>query len=122
MQTIIKNNSSLFDTESIREQVNIMQQDYMNTNLHILQATVKDLTSTIPSEETRDYLLDDVIYDLLIWDSSEEPLPKNHIEYLNQVFDYSDYAGDNDCIPNNVGIEMISESDKLYHIHLVLHF
>ena len=78
MQTKIKNQSVLFDTEAIEKQVNIMQQDYMNTNLYILQAIVEDRSSTITSEETRDYILDDVIYDLLIWDSSEEPLQENH--------------------------------------------
>lgn len=122
MQTKIKNQSPLFDTEAIREQLNTMQQDYMNTNLYILQATVKDLSSTITSEETRDYILDDVIYDLLIWDSSEEPLPENHKDYLNQVFDYPDYVKDNDGMLERVGIKVISETDKLYHVYLVLHF
>ena len=121
MQTKIKNNSPLFDTEAIREQLNIMQQDYMNTNLYILQATVKDLSSTITSEETRDYILDDVIYDLLIWDSSEEPIKGTPEEYLDEISDFINYAKDYDG-EIHAKMKILSKEDKLSKISLSITF
>lgn len=112
MQTIIKNNTPLLlDTESIKEQVNVIKEDYMNTNIQILKVTA---TQAILTEDI-------TLYELLIWDSSEEPIKGTPENYMDEILDYMDYAKDYDC-NINAKIEIISKEEKLSKISLSLTF
>nr|DAW38442.1 MAG TPA: hypothetical protein [Caudoviricetes sp.] len=112
MQTIIKNNTPLLlDTKSIKEQVNVIKEDYMNTNIQILKATA---TQAILTEDI-------TLYELLIWDSSEEPIKGTPENYLDDILDYIDYAKDYDC-NIRAKIEIISKEEKLSKITLSLTF
>lgn len=113
MQTIIKNNTLAYlDTESIQEQVNSMRVGYMNTNIQILKATV-----TQP--DTTD---DRIIYELLIWDSSEEPIKGTPEEYLDEISAFQDYAADCYYCNSEAKIEILSKEEKLSKITLTLTF
>lgn len=112
MQTIIKNNTPAYlDTESIKEQINILKMDYMNSNIQILKVTA-----------TQSLEGDQLTYELLIWDSSEELIegitPEN---YLDEILDYIDYAKDYDC-NISANIELLSRKEKLSKITLTLTF
>lgn len=113
MQTIIKNNTpSLLDTESIKDEINSIQADYMNSNIQILKAIV-----------TQAILTDDIlVYELLIWDSSEEPIKGTPEEYLEEISDFQDYAVNTDVMKVEAKIEIISKEEKLSKITLTLTF
>lgn len=112
MQTIIKNNTPLLlDTKSIKEQVNVIKEDYMNTNIQILKVTA---TQAILTEDI-------LLYELLIWDSSEEPIKGTPENYMDDILDYMDYAKDYDC-EIHAKIEIISKEEKLSKITLSLTF
>lgn len=112
MQTIIKNNTPAYlDTETIKEQINTLKMNYMNSYLQILKVTT-----------TQPLLTEDIItYELLIWDSSEEPIKGTPENYLDEILDYIDYARDNDC-NIEAKIKIISNKEKLSRITLILTF
>lgn len=113
MQTKIKNNTPVYlDNESIQEQINTIKEEYMNSNIQILKVTA---TQAILKEDI-------LLYELLIWDSSEETISTTPEEYLNLIFDYKDYAIDNDCTEVHAKIEIISKEEKLSKISLSLTF
>lgn len=65
--TIIKNNTPAYlDTESIQKEINTLKMNYMNSNIQILKVTA---TQAILTEDI-------LLYELLIWDTSEEPISK----------------------------------------------
>lgn len=112
MQTIIKNNTPLLlDTEAIQKEINTLRVDYMNSNIQILKVTA---TQAILTEDI-------LLYELLIWDSSEEPIKGTPENYLDEILDYMDYAKDYDCNVN-AKIEIISKEEKLSKITLSLTF
>lgn len=112
MQTIIKNNTPLLlDTKSIQKEINTLRVDYMNSNIQILKVTA---TQAILTEDI-------LLYELLIWDSSEEPIKGTPENYLDDILDYMDYAKDYDCNVN-AKIEIISKEEKLSKISLSLTF
>ena len=112
MQTIIKNNTPLLlDTEAIQKEINTLRVDYMNSNIQILKVTA---TQAILTEDI-------LLYELLIWDSSEEPIKGTPENYLDEILDYIDYAKDYDCNVN-AKIEIISKEEKLSKISLSLTF
>lgn len=112
MQTIIKNNTPLLlDTEVIQKEINTLRVDYMNSNIQILKVTA---TQAILTEDI-------LLYELLIWDSSEEPIKGTPENYLDEILDYIDYAKDYDCNVN-AKIEIISKEEKLSKISLSLTF
>lgn len=113
MQTIIKNNTPAYlDTETIQKEINTLRVDYMNSNIQILKVTT---TQPLLTEDT-------ILYELLIWDSSEEPIegitPEN---YLKEILDYTEYAKDYDC-NISANIKLLSRKDKLSRITLILTF
>lgn len=113
MQTIIKNNTPAYlDTETIQKEINTLKVDYMNSNIQILKVTA---TQSLALEG------DQLTYELLIWDSSEEPLHKIPEDYMDAILDYIDYAEDYDC-SINANIEIISREEKLSKITLTLTF
>lgn len=110
--TIIKNNTPAYlDTESIQKEINTLKMNYMNSNIQILKVTT---TQPLLTEDT-------ILYELLIWDSSEEPIKGTPENYLDEILDYIDYARDNDC---NISakIKIISNKEKLSRITLILTF
>lgn len=111
MQTIIKNNTPAYlDTESIKEQINILKMDYMNSNIQILKVTA--------TQSPMDLQLN---YELLIWDSYEESIKGTPEDYMDDILDYIDYAKDFDC-SIDAKIEIISKEEKLSKITLTLTF
>ena len=112
MQTTkIKNNTPAYlDTEIIQEEINTMKEEYMNTHIQILKVTA-----------TQAIIEDQLTYELLIRDSSEEPINKTSEEYLEEILDFTNYAADYDC---NVkaSIEILSKEEKLSKITLILTF
>jgi hypothetical protein len=110
MQTIIKNLTPAYlDNLSIKDEINSIQADYMNSNIQILKATV-----------SQPLLTEDIIlYELLIWDTSEEPIKGTPEEYLNEISDFQDYAADCDCRKLEAKIEIISKKEKLSRIKLI---
>lgn len=112
MQTIIKNNTPAYlDTEIIQEQINTLKMDYMNSHLQILKVTT-----------TQPLLTEDIIiYELLIWDSSEEPIKGTPENYMDGILDYIDYAKANDC-NIEAKIKVISNKEKLSRITLTITF
>lgn len=112
MQTIIKNNTPTYlDTETIKEQINTLKMNYMNTHIQIFKVTA---TQVILREDI-------LLYELLIWDSSEEPIKGTPENYLDDILDYMDYAKDYDC-EIHAKIEIISKEEKLSKISLSLTF
>lgn len=112
MQTIIKNNTPLLlDTEAIQKEINTLRVDYMNSNIQILKVTA---TQAILTEDI-------LLYELLIWDTSEEPIKGTPENYMDEILDYMDYAKDYDCNVN-AKIEIISKEEKLSKITLSLTF
>ena len=112
MQTIIKNNTPAYlDTEAIQKEINTLKMNYMNSNIQILKVTT---TQPLLTEDT-------ILYELLIWDSSEEHIKETPENYLDEILDYIDYAKDNDC---NIAakIKIISNKEKLSRITLILTF
>lgn len=112
MQTIIKNNTPVYlDTEAIQKEINTLRVDYMNSNIQILKVTA-----------TQAILIEDILlYELLIWDSSEEPIKGTPENYLDEILDYTEYAKDYEC-NINAKIEIISKEEKLSKISLSLTF
>lgn len=112
MQTIIKNNTPLLlDTESIQKEINTLKMNYMNSNIQILKVTA---TQAIITEDI-------LLYELLIWDTSEEPIKGTPENYMDDILDYMDYAKDYDC-EIHAKIEIISKEEKLSKITLSLTF
>ena len=112
MQTIIKNNTlSLLDNQSIKDEINFIQADYMNSNIQILKAEV-----------TQSTIDDHITYELLIWDSSEEPINGTPEEYLEEITDFMDYAINTDVSKVEAKIEIISKEEKLSKITVTLTF
>lgn len=112
MQTIIKNNTPAYlDTETIQKEINTLRVDYMNSNIQILKVTA---TQAILTEDI-------LLYELLIWDSSEEPIKGTPENYMGDILDYMDYAKDYDC-EIHAKIEIISKEEKLSKITLSLTF
>ena len=112
MQTIIKNNTPAYlDTEAIQKEINTLKMNYMNSNIQILKVTT---TQPLLTEDT-------ILYELLIWDTSEEPIKGTPENYLDDILDYMDYAKDYDCNVN-AKIEIISKEEKLSKITLSLTF
>lgn len=112
MQTIIKNNTPAYlDTEAIQKEINTLRVDYMNSNIQILKVTT---TQPLLTEDT-------ILYELLIWDSSEEPIKGTPENYMDDILDYMDYAKDYDC-EIHAKIEIISKEEKLSKITLSLTF
>jgi hypothetical protein len=112
MQTIIKNLTPAYlDTEFIKREINTIQVDYMDSNLQILRAIANQPLITE----------DKITYELLIWDSSEEPIKGTPEEYLNEILDFRDLAADYDC-NIDAKIEIISNEEKLSKITLTLTF
>ena len=112
MKTIIKNNTPAYlDTASIKDEINSIQVDYMNSNIQILKATV-----------TQSPIDDHITYELLIWDSSEEPINGTPGEYLEEISDFQDYAINTDVSKVEAKIEIISKEEKLSKIILTLTF
>lgn len=110
-ETIIKNNTPAYlDTEVIRKEINTLKVDYMNSNIQILKVTA-----------TQSPEGDHLIYKLLIWDSSEEPINGTPEDYLEKIIDYTDYAKDYDCNVD-ANIEILSKEEKLSKITLSLTF
>lgn len=113
MQTIIKNNTpSVLDSELIQKEINTIRVNYMNSNIQILKAT-----ATLAILEK-----DILTYELLIWDSSEEPIKGTPEEYLEEISNFIDYATDHDCSKVDAKIEIISKEEKLSKITLSLTF
>jgi len=114
MQTTkIKNNTpSVLDSELIQKEINTIRVNYMNSNIQILKAT-----ATLAILEK-----DILIYELLIWDSSEEPIKGTPEEYLEEISNFIDYATDHDCSKVDAKIEIISKEEKLSKITLSLTF
>ena len=111
METIIKNNTPAYlDTKVIQKEINTLRVDYMNSNIQILKATA-----------TQSLEGDQLTYELLIWDSSKEPIHKIPEDYMDAILDYTDYAEDYDC-SINANIEIISREEKLSKITLTLTF
>lgn len=112
MQTIIKNNTPAYlDTEAIQKEINTLKMNYMNSNIQILKVTA---TQAILTEDI-------LLYELLIWDTSEEPINGTPENYMDDILDYIDYAKDYDCNVN-AKIEIISKEEKLSKITLSLTF
>lgn len=112
MQTIIKNNTPAYlDTEAIQKEINTLKMNYMNSNIQILKVTA---TQAILTEDI-------LLYELLIWDTSEEPINGTPENYMDEILDYMDYAKDYDCNVN-AKIEIISKEEKLSKITLSLTF
>lgn len=112
MQTIIKNNTPAYlDTEAIQKEINTLKMNYMNSNIQILKVTA---TQAILTEDI-------LLYELLIWDSSEEPIKGTPENYMDEILDYMDYAKDYEC-NINAKIEIISKEEKLSKITLSLTF
>lgn len=110
--TIIKNNTPAYlDTETIQREINTLKMNYMNSNIQILKVTT---TQPLLTEDT-------ILYELLIWDTSEEPIKGTPENYLDEILDYIDYARDNDC-NIEANIKIISNKEKLSRITLILTF
>lgn len=113
MQTKIKNNTPAYlDNESIQEQINTIKEEYMNTNIQILKVTA---TQAILKEDI-------LLYELLIWDSSEETISTTPEEYLEEITDFMDYAINTDVSKVEAKIEIISKEEKLSKITVTLTF
>ena len=112
MTTKIKNNTPVYlDTESIQEWINILRMNYMNSNIQILKVTA-----------TKAILRKDILlYELLVWDLSEEPISGTPENYLDDILDYMDYAKDYNC-EIHARIEIFSKEEKLSKISLSLTF
>ena len=112
MQTIIKNLTPAYlDNLSIKDEINSIQADYMNSNIQILKAEV-----------TQSPIDDHITYELLIWDSSEEPINGTPEEYLEEITDFMDYAINTDVSKVEAKIEIISKDEKLSKITVTLTF
>lgn len=108
--TIKNNTPDKLGTESIQEEINILEMNYLDPYIEIIEVSAKATENDV------------IIYELLIKDNSSEPIPKTHKQYLEEIADFTGYAIDMDLQKIETNIEIISKEDKLSRVTLTLTF
>lgn len=108
--TIKNNTPDKLGTESIQKEINILEMDYLDPYIEIMEVSAKATENDV------------IIYELLIKDNSSEPIPKTHKQYLEEIADFTGYAIDMDLQKIETNIEIISKEDKLSRVTLTLTF
>lgn len=98
---IINNSPEYLTDKTIKEEINIIYLTYMDGYIEILEVTA---TATEK---------DKIFYQLLIEDTSGEPIPISKKEYLDQIIDLKNYAKNYNIKKIDAQIEIISTEKKL---------
>lgn len=98
---IINNSPEYLTDKTIKEEINIIYLTYMDGYIEILEVIA---TATEK---------DKIFYQLLIEDTSGEPIPRSKKEYLDQIIDLKNYAKNYNIKKIDAQIEIISTEKKL---------
>lgn len=98
---IINNNPDILNDKTIKEEINTIEMTYMDGYINILEVTAT-------AQEK-----DKIFYQLLIEDTSGEPIPRSKKEYIDQIIDIKNYAKDHNIKKIDAQIEIISTEKKL---------
>lgn len=98
-----------FTDKHIESYLRIFKDDYMNTHINILEAKIY---------EGREYLE----FKFIIHDDSKEAIPESNEKYLESIFDYKEYALDNDALIEDISLDKLLPEFGISNIEFKLTF
>lgn len=105
----IINLTEYLSKEDILENLRVLKDDYLNNYINILGIIIYEGTQHLE-------------FELLIQDESEEVIPDDAKEYLDKIFDYNEYADDNDALIENCRLEKVLPEFGISNIKFKLTF